>query len=472
MPVHSERLGSCGHAGRAIVTTFAVLGGGVAGLAAAWQLERARPDAEVLLLEARTRLGGVVETEHTPEGFLLEHGPDALLTRKPVTKQLLDELDLAKEVVHSSQGPRTTYVLRDGRLVALPDGLVAMAPSALWPVLCSPLVSLQGKLRLILEPWVRRGKRGDDESVESFISRRFGRGFLDGVVAPVLEGVYGDGATQLSARTLLPMLVQAEEAHGAVAPALVRARSHGAPGSPAASPFVTPRAGMASVVRAMRSRLRGSVHTSVRVRRLVQTRHGLDVHTFGGGSLRVDGVVLAVPAAEAAKLLEPLDAELSHGLVALPHGDLQLVSFGFAREQVEHTLDGTGFVASRAEGRATRACTWSSQKWPGRAPQGSVLMRCFMQMPEASAADLVEAARRDLRDILGVGAEPSLTRVRMRAASLPRCTVGHSEHVAEIRERCRAIPAVRLAGSALATVGVPDCARSGAEAASELTQAL
>jgi oxygen-dependent protoporphyrinogen oxidase len=452
------------------VTRIAVLGAGVAGLAAAWELERDHPGVEVLVLEASSRVGGLVETERTADGYLLEHGPDALLTRKPVTRSLLDGLALEGELLRSSQGPRTTYVARGDRLLPLPEGLVAFAPSALWPIFRSPLLGVAGKLRLACEPWIGRGEPVGDESVLSFVSRRFGKAFLEAIVAPVLEGVYGAGATELSARALLPTLVQAEQEHGSLAPLLLRSRAATGQSAPPEAPFVTPRSGMDRVIAAMRGRMRATIHTRTRVQRLSRAGRALDLHLAGAGTTRVDGVVLAIPAREAARLLSSLDGELAAGLDALPHSDVQLVSFGFAREEVAHALDGTGFVVGSAEGRTMRACTWASQKWPGRAPDGSLLLRCFMHAPGADATELAEAARRDLRDIMGIEAEPTLTRVRTARAVLPRSTVGHAERRAWLAERCRGLSNLRLAGSALGTVGVPDCAHSGVEAARELSR--
>ena len=447
---------------------IAVLGAGVAGLAAAWELEQTQPGVQTLVLEARSRIGGVVETERTSDGFLVEHGPDAVLTRKPRALDLLEGLGLSDDLLRSSDGPGRTYVVKDGMLRPLPEGMVGMAPSLLWPMLRSPLLSIPAKLRLLCEPWVASAPGDADETVEAFIARRFGRGFLEGIVAPILEGVYGDGATELSARELLPMLVRAEAIHGSVARGLVRAPPAAGTGERRASTFVTPRQGMSAIVQAMAARLRGRIYTQTKVRGLKRRGCELEISLFGGSSTRVDGVIVALPAVHAAPLVESIDADLASSLEAMPHADLQLVTLAYPREALDRELDATGFVAGKAEGRAVRACTWSSQKWSGRAPQGAVLMRCFLHAPSANDQELTAAACDDLRHTLGIRAAPLFTRVRVAARTLPRATVGHAARVAAIRERCEGLENLRLAGSALGTVGVPDCARSGADAAREL----
>jgi oxygen-dependent protoporphyrinogen oxidase len=451
---------------------IAVLGGGIAGLSAAWELERSAPAADIVLLEGSPRIGGLVHTEHTADGFLLEHGPDALLTRKPVTQELLAGLDLSAELLRSSDGPRKTYVFRRNRLVPLPDGLVGMAPSAMLPVINSPLLSPLAKLRLAYEPWVRCKEDEADETVASFVARRFGQGFLHGIVQPILEGVYGEGATQLSARALLPTLVQGEEAYGSITRMFVASRGSRPDHALHQASFVTPRHGMKRVVTAMAARLRLHARTNSRVQRIRRVQQALELELADGARTRVDGVVLAVPAHQAARLLESIDEDLSSALGDVSHTDLQLVNLGFARESIVHSLDGTGFVVAGAERRAMRACTWASEKWAMRAPSGSVLLRCFMHLPAATETELVQAALSDLRDALGIVATPTLTRVRMRKAVLPRPTVGHAERAAWIRERCNHLRNVQLAGGALGTVGVPDCAKTGVEAARNLLRGL
>lgn len=453
---------------------LAVIGGGVTGLRAAAVLAALRPAAEVLLLEQSARLGGLVETERAG-GFVIEHGPDAMVTHRPGTLEGLRALGLATELVTGTDAPRRAYVAIDGKLRPLPDGFVSMAPPGVMPILRSPLFSLAGKARMVLEPFMPRGENAGDESVESFVQRRFGRELLERMVQPLLGGIHATPISRLSMQASLPRLLELERAHGSVALAL--ARGTAAPGPPREPGKWTPalisfRRGMGSLVEALAPRV-PRVRTGVSVTAIVRSGRRFVLRCRDGSTLDADGVVVAAPAWAAAPMISALDAELAAAVGAIEHGRMTSVTLSFRATDVRHPLDGTGFVVPAREHRALLACTWSSRKFPERAPEDTVLVRCFMHAhDEPEDAALVAAARAELRDLLGIEGKPVLVRVRRVSRGLPRYEVGHLARVEAIEAKAAALGAFALAGNAYRGLGIPDCMASGETAANAVLRAL
>ena len=446
---------------------FVVVGAGIAGLAAARALQQGAPDAEIVVLERDTRIGGLVETEHTPEGFLLEHGPDSLLAGKPAGLRAIAENGLSDEVQAPPSGVRQSYVARAGTLFPLPPGLIS-GNASVSAMMLAPLFSLQGRARMALEPLMPRRREESDESVADFFERRFGREMVERLIDPVFRGVYSTPTERLSLRAVMPHLALLERKHGSLARAMSRRASLSGSGTSAAPSAVTLRSGMASLPAALARSLKDAIRRGVSATHLERTPRGISIALGEHGKLEADGVVLATPAPTAARLLAELDPELSEAIAAIRLGRLDTVTFGFRRDEVPHTLDGTGFVVDGAQRRALTACTWSSSKWEGRAPEGHALLRCFLAAPDASDAELIEAAQVDLLALMGIEARPTLVRVRRRAEALPRYEVGHLERTAAILSRAREHQHLALAGNAYGGMGLPDCIESGLAAAAQL----
>lgn len=451
------------------MTDLVVVGAGVAGLSAAWHAQRIQPSARITVLEASRRAGGLVETERTPEGFLLEHGPDSLMIAKPAGMRVAAELGIDDDVVRGDGAPRRSYLVDErDRMIPIPEGLMGASPSAAWELLKSPLLSPVGKMRMLLEPWIAARPAIDDESVDEFFRRRFGTEMAERIVDPLLRGIYGASTRDLGIRTVLPRLAELERTAGSVARGSALARQKMPEGAPKGPPLVTFREGMGELTEALARAISGPLHTGAAVRTLGRSDGRWALRLADGSSLSADLVVLAIPAWAAARVIDPIDPDLAIDLAEISHAPLVSVSLAWKREDVPHPMDGTGFVVSPRSGRAISACTWSSRKWPGRAPDGDVLIRAFLRDASIDDPGAVEAARRDLRDLMGIEAEPLLARVRRRQRGLPRCGVGHQERVARMAERAASLPGLALAGNAHGGVGVPDCIESGARAASAL----
>lgn len=442
----------------------AVVGGGVAGLAAAQAALESAPDLELALFERSPRLGGLVETEQV-EGFVIEHGADCLMTSKPGGLEAIERAGLMQRTVSTCGTAQGTFVVRSGRLVKMPAGLAFGAPASALELAGSDLLSLSAKLRLALEPWQARRVSSEDESVASFVRRRFGDEFLQFVVAPVLEGVHGADADQLSMQACLPQLRECEQRVGSVARAM-RARSHGK-----APPVLSLRDGMESLVAAMARTVAPHAFTSSAVHAITRTREGAYRLRLERGSYEADALIVAAPAYAAAPLVSELSTTLTDLLAAVRYSRLDCVTLAFERAAFP-ALEASGFVVPRSEARALRACTWSSLKWPGRAPDGYVLTRSMLRGEGRSDEELVEAARQEYAELLDVRAAPKLVRVRRRTACLPVPELGCLDRREQMLREAQSLGAFALAGNALGLVGLPDCISSGRAAGLRITREL
>jgi protoporphyrinogen/coproporphyrinogen III oxidase len=451
------------------VRRVAVVGGGIAGIAAA--LRVVERGASVDLFEAGSRLGGIIETVRH-EGFTVETGPDSFITDKPWALALCERMGLASDLVPTREGDRRTHVARGDRLYPLPDGFLLLAPTSLWPLVRSPLFSVGGKLRMGLDLILPRRRGDGDESLGDFVRRRLGREALERVADPLASGIYTGDPDALSLAATMPRFAEMEAQHRSLILGL-RRRASEAKGVAGAryGLFVSHRDGMGALVQALGTRI---PERSIQLRRVVDTIE----RTSGGWRLRAgdttfesDAVVLACSAHASARLLRPLDAETATRLAAIPHASSAIVSLGIRTPDLPRDLQGFGFVVPAADRRDILACTFSSRKWPGRAPDGHDLVRAFVggvRRPDLLERDdpaLVAVVRRELERYLGYRDEPRFVRVDRWPSGMPQYTLGHGARVREIEARVARLPGLALAGNAYRGVGIPDCVHSGEAAA-------
>ena len=429
------------------------------------------------LLEASERPGGAISSLRR-EGFLLEGGPDAFLTTKPAGLALAEELKLTPGVIGTNPERRRSYVLRDGALVPVPEGFYLMAPSS-WKALAkTPLFSWRGKLRMGLEPFIPVRRDGADESLGAFVRRRLGREALARFAQPMIGGIYTADPEKLSLAATLPQFQRMEREHGSLFKGLRRSLPQGTSG-PRYGLFATFRDGMQVLVDALMSRLPPAVlETRTPVQALSRKGPTWRIHLAGSRILEANAVCLALPAWASAKLLEPVDPKLASELAGIPYTDCATVNLAFRRDQVGHPLDGMGFVVPLVENRDVLSCSFSSSKFPGRAPEGWVLLRAFvggaMQADRFALPDdaLIKAVLKDLGSILGIRGEPIFVELRRHARSMAQYHLGHLERVTRISERLAALPGLALAGNALGGAGVPDCIAGGEAAAQAIVTGL
>lgn len=481
-----------------------VIGGGVTGLAAAHRLVELNgegrngtaPPVEVLLIEASLRLGGTVRTLRR-EGFLLEAGPDAFITEKPAAVELARRLGLEERLIETNPEHRRSFVVRGGRLHPTPEGFHLLAPASLRPFVTSRIFTWRGKARMALDLLLPRRRNAEaDESLASFVRRRFGREALERMAQPMVGGIYTADPELLSLRATMPRFHEMERRHRSVILALrARAAEQGAQANAGTSGaryglFATFDEGMQTLTDALAARLPAeSVRTATKVEYMTYEgrARGWVVSTNRDEHLRADAVLLALPAHTAGLLLrgvEDTDLEdaprgpVSTELSRIPYASTATVNLAFRREDVSHPLDGFGFVVPHVERLTTLACTFSSVKFAGRAPDGQVLLRAFVGgalRPDAFYTErerMVESVLGDLRGLLGVRGEPLFSHVEKWPHSMAQYHVGHVERVERIRERLARLPTLRLAGNYLDGAGIPDCVRTGERAAEELHAAL
>jgi oxygen-dependent protoporphyrinogen oxidase len=447
-----------------------VVGGGISGLAAAYELQRR--GLSVRLVEASPRLGGVILTERV-DGWVIDAGPDSMLVQKPAAIELCRELGIEDRLIPTLP-PRTASVLRNGRLHPIVEGSFLGFPITARALAGSSLFSLLGKARMACELLVPPRQAETDESVADFVGRRFGREAVAYLAEPLLAGIHAGDVTRLSVRALFPRLVEAERTAGSVLRSLRGRRTAPSP----RGAFVSFPGGVGVLVEALTTGLdRVRITTSSPVTRIV----GSSPFMIETAAERIAGraLVLAVPAYAAAALLRALDVELAARCEEVPYASTATVAFGFRRDQVQLPLQGSGFVVPKAESRALLAATWTSSKWPGRAPEGHVLMRGFLgggrdpgRLEENDDA-LRALALDELARTAGIVGPPVLSRLYRWTRQSPQFEVGHLERVAAIEARLRHLPGVFVTGSGFRAIGIPDCIAdgraAGADAAAFLT---
>ena len=458
-----------------------IVGGGIAGLAAAHRLTTLLPNAEITLLERDDRLGGKIITERV-EGFVIEGGPDSFLAAKPRGVGLCQELGLGGRLIGTNQATRGAFVSHGGRLHPLPEGLTGLVPTRLGPMARSRLFSPWGKVRMALD-FVRPPRRGtDDETLAVFVSRRLGTQVYERLVEPLMAGIYAGDGRQLSLAATFPQLRAAEVQHGGVIKGVLASRKQApaAVGRAKPSPFQTPRGGLGELVDTLARRLAAAgviVRTGVAV-------SGLSVDPTGDARYRVmlttretllaDAVIVATPAFAAADLVDAHAPALAADLRAIPHVSTATVSLAYSRQDLPRPLHGHGYVIPRIAERDALACTWVSAKWPGRAPEGAALLRIFLGRADRESVlngtddDLVTVARAELRATMGIAATPRFARVHRWPNGMPQYTLGHLERLARIDAHLGDSPGLFLAGHGYRGVGIPDCIRSGEDAAAAI----
>jgi oxygen-dependent protoporphyrinogen oxidase len=460
----------------------AVVGAGIAGLAAAhrvveWSRERARP-VDLVLFEAADRLGGTIQTERH-DGFLVECGPDSFLSEKPWALALCRRLGIEDRLVRTDDRFRRTFVVFGGRLHPLPDGFQLLAPTRLGPFIASTLFSWPGKLRMGLDLVLPRGGHAD-ESLGDFVRRRLGREALERVAQPLVAGIYTADPDDLALAATMPRFLELERRERSVILAMWRAARRApaqASGSSGArwSLFVTFREGMEELTRTLGNLLPpGTARLKERVIEVVPRGPGWQVVTSDGGATEADAVVLAPEAYQVARMIRRLDPALAHLLEGIPYASSATVTLAYRRADIAHPLDGFGFVVPHVEGRPIIACTFSSVKYPGRAPEGHALLRVFLggalneAVLEQDDAAMVATVRRQLEELLGARGAPIVTRVARYPKAMPQYHVGHLARVEAIEHGVARHPGLALVGGAYRGVGIADCVHAAEQAVERL----
>lgn len=461
-----------------------VIGAGISGLTAAHALitsaQREGKPLQVTIIESTDRAGGVIKT--TTCGLSkLECGPEAFLTSKPDVLNLCKELGILDRVISTASTNRQTFVAFDKELHPLPDGFMMFAPTKIGPLIKSRLFSASGKMRMALDLVLPRSECQDDESLAAFVIRRLGHEALERIAEPLICGIYGSNPNQLSARSTAAALVKMEETDGSLIRGLwrqMRLSQHGQPPSTKTtqaglrySQMASLDDGMSVLIDSLLSKLPpGALVTNKSVERI---RHGIngrrwDIVLTDGSVLTADGLILAVPAKHAAKLLREVSGTLADKLNSITYTSATIVNLLYKRNQIEHAMNGFGFVVPMVQRRIVRACTFSSIKFANRAAEDEVLVRVSTEQSQAANSEIEQMISDELGTYLNVRADPLFSLISRHATAIPQYAVGHNDLVNEIEWAVAKIPGLALSGNAYGGVGIPDCIKRGKEAAQTL----
>ena len=445
-----------------------IIGGGIAGLTTAYRLKQWAGDAvEWRLVELDSRLGGKITTTYA-DGFLVEGGPDSFHAQKPEGIELCRDLGIDDQLVGPKTVSGSTLIWSKGKLRAMPEA-ISLVPSRVTPFLRSSLISWPGKLRMGMEAWIPPRKNDhEDESIAAFVRRRLGQEVVEKIAAPLMAGIHAGDAGRLSLQSTFPRFHDLERQYGGLVRA-IWARKRGVKKEQTVDrPYLTLRGGLQQMVDALAATLDP--------RLISLNRRVLDIRRVNGGyrifiereeGTLADAVVFATPAPVTACILDDIAPRLASRLREIRYVSTATVSLGFRRPDLHSFPKGSGYVVAEDERRGVLGCTWSSNKFAGRAPEGCALVRFFIggmhaeNLAEQEDERLVLLARRELRRTLRIAAEPVLTKVHRWTKAHPQYEVGHQERLAEIDHLVRNYPGLYVAGAAYRGVGIPDCIKSG-----------
>lgn len=469
-----------------------IIGGGIAGLATLYNIRfhagDLNKDLDITLVEKAPRLGGNIRTE-LASGYLIEGGPDCFLSEKPWALELCQRLGLEASLMPTNPGQKT-FVLSGGRLHELPEGVILMVPTRILPLLTSRLITLRGKIRMGLELFIPRRSDSDDESLGHFVRRRLGREALEKIAEPLVAGVHAGDPDTMSIKSSFPRFVELEQKHGSLILGMLhrigeigKMRSRVTVGGKKVTMFMTLEHGLSELIERLLMRiseLGGATFVKGRGAARVEKKggHGYDVVMEDGSVLGVDAVVLAVPAYAASALVKNLEPVLAGKLLTIPYVSTATVSLAYDSADIPRPLEGFGFVVPKVENRRIMAASWTSRKWSRRAPEGKVLIRCFVggaNRPELAAAgddEMIAMVREELRDIVGIEAEPELVRVFRWKDSMPQYTIGHEDRVSDIETLAGRHPGLLLTGSAYHGLGISDTVREAETTAKNIIRFL
>ncbi|HMP71868.1 MAG TPA: protoporphyrinogen oxidase [Kiritimatiellia bacterium] len=457
---------------------IAIVGAGIAGLAAAHALRTAHPKWPVRIFDPNSRAGGKIVTD-TEDGFVIEGGPDSFVTDKPWCLDLCRNLGLEHRLVPCNTAGQSVFILRNGKWVQFPGGLRLTIPTQFRPFLASSILPWSAKLRMLGDLVLPRGPATDDESLADFIRRRFGHECLEGLAGPMMAGIYVSDPQRMSMEATFPTFRTMERDHRSLILAAQRAKRKRKPGTNPPPMFQSLIGGMGELARTLQENLSHGFEPGSNVESITREPGGYTLEITRGTSTRREhatDILLAVPAWEAARLLRPLHAALADALEAIRYVSTATLSLAFAESDLPPHLPCRGFggLIPPRENRRLIAMTWASTKFPGRAPEGYRLLRVFVGGPRHEAdVDLDDQAmlslvRSELRDLLGITHPPQHVRLYRWPRANPQYDVGHLLRVSRMEQQADSLPGIFLAGSAYRGIGMPDCIRDGQRAAQRL----
>jgi len=474
-----------------------VIGGGIAGLTTCYHILQEAREAgkkiDVTLIDKGERPGGNIRTEHT-QGFLIEGGPDCFLSEKPWALKLCRKLGLDSSILPTSKLRGKTYVFSRGKLHLLPEGVILMVPTKMIPLLTSSLLTLRGKLRMAIEPFIPKKKGNADESLGDFVTRRLGKEALDKIAEPLVAGVHAGDPDTMSIRSSFPKFVELEEQYGSLVKGMIarmatmkassgskkKSTGNAANGAKKVTMFVTLKNGLGELVDKLLSEIKDvELLSKTSVSDMTERDGGgYLIKTDTGRRIEADAVVVATPAYISAQLVRKVDLALSKKLLTIPYASTATISIGYNKKDIKHPMDGFGFVVPGSEDRGIMAASWSSIKWAGRAPEDKILMRCFVggarrgHLVELDDTEMAGMVKAELKAMMGIDAEPVIFKIFRWRKAMPQYTIGHTERVADIKTLTEKHPGLYLTGSAYHGIGISDTTREAEATAKRVVGTL
>ncbi len=464
-----------------------IIGAGISGLSAAYRLSRIKTqggiELDITVIEKSGSVGGTIHTEYH-DGFVIEAGPDCFFAEKPYAGVLVKELGIADRLIGTNNKNQGTYVLWHKKLHKLPEGVILMIPTRFTPFVTSSLFSLSGKMRMGMELFIPKRTDGIDESLSEFTVRRFGREALDRIAEPLVAGVHAGDPDTMSVKSSFPRFVDMEQKYGSLIKGMLTARramqKHTAGGSP--SMFMTMKNGLQDIIDTLQQQSDGvRFRTGVQAQSIQRMHSGSGAYTItlsNAEQLHADGIIVAAPAYVSAGLVSYLSKDLSDLLLSIPYVSTATISLAYKRAGFHHALKGFGFVVPKKENSHIMAATWTSSKFSNRSPDDAVLIRCFVggaanqEMVFQPDNEIVRLVTAELRDIMGISAEPLFTRIYRWDRAMPQYTIGHGSRVKTIEQLVAGLGNIQLCGSAYHGIGISDCINSGNMAAQSVLKQL
>jgi oxygen-dependent protoporphyrinogen oxidase len=448
-----------------------IIGGGITGLAAAHRLielnDENNFELNLKLLESSPRLGGNISTL-TQDNLLIEEGPDSFITAKPHGLNLCKRLGIEDELIPTSEKNRKTLIYLNGRLVAL-------SPTKILPFITSPILSFYGKIRVLLELLIPKSKNVGDESLKSFVTRRFGKELFENIAQPLIGGIYTSDPQRLSMKSAVPNIHNLEHKYGSVIKGFMNEYSSNQESGARYSQFVTLKDGMQTLVDAITSKIPDeSIVVNQQVIEISKFKNKWRVKTDKDKEYKTDGIILATHSYASAKILKSLDPRLSDELSKIEFASSAIAILVYKREDIRSKINGFGFVVPTKENLNVIACSFSSEKFEGRAPSDLVLLRCFVggalneDFLKNDDQEIISTVKDELKKILKINTEPEFTHLKRYPNSMPQYNVGHSEILSNINKLMSKYSDLELAGNSYEGVGIPDCIRSGEMAAENI----
>ncbi len=465
------------------MTRVVIIGGGISGLATAFAVEQqarqAELEVETLVLEKRPRTGGKIWTIQD-SGYLCEWGPNGFLDNKPMTLDLCKDLGISDQLLRSDDNARKRFIYSDAILNRLPEN----GPSFLQ----SKLISWPGKFRLAYEMLVPKRTDPSDETLAEFGRRRLGEEALNKLIAPMVSGIFAGDPETMSLKSCFPRIYELEQEYGGLIKALIKLarkkraeRKAGKVVASAAGPggvLTSFNQGIQQLTDGVEKSLQGEVRTDCEVVRIAQKSDGYLLHLADGQQLEADLVVSAAPAYAAAAMLAEVSDKTADLLRQIPYATMNVVCFGYQRERIAQDLNGFGYLIPKAEGRQILGTLWDSSIFPNRAPEGHVLLRSMMGGATNPAAinlseDEVKArTMNDLKQIMGIDAEPDFVQIFRHQHAIPQYTRGHAGRLQGIGDALSDIPGLLLTGNAFFGVGLNDCVNASNQTAAKVIEQL